>query len=323
MAALNEQQGIVITSPYASINEIDSSFEDGIISEKYVQTLTVNALDFVPLVSSGTSTDIVATINASTEGLRITSGLINIDGSVSFSAGYDPTSKVAAVAGNYASALSGASVKIFPSSSIGIVAYASDGSTEVFRVDVGGTNVGDVKIGNYSGNNGILWDNSASTFKIRGDMDAGSISGTTITASTYTTGASGTTRLNIASNDDAVVWYGSDNNERMRMKTDSSTSPKRGMIYTSNSYQLYLDSASGNIDCGGNGLINVVGVNTTGNIDMNTKSITEIDALNFVARSSTPSNAGDWGQWAHSSGGTYQMRVRLNGANYSQNLSPA
>ena len=59
--------------------------------------ITVSGISFVPLESStGNRGDIVATINASTEGLVITGNLIQINGTTTFSAGYNPTTKVAA-----------------------------------------------------------------------------------------------------------------------------------------------------------------------------------------------------------------------------------
>lgn len=54
-------------------------------------TLAIDRLSFTPV---GTG-NVVSTINASSEGLRIASGKIYIDGSVQFSAGYNPTGKIA------------------------------------------------------------------------------------------------------------------------------------------------------------------------------------------------------------------------------------
>ena len=130
---------------------------------------SVNVTGYIP--TGGAASDVntsVTTINANR---------INISGSTNFTAGYDPTTKVASLGGNYASASgTGARVQIFPDSSTGIVAYDSSNS-KVFEVLVGGSNVGDVIIGNYSGGNGMFWDDSASTFTIKGDMTAGNITG--------------------------------------------------------------------------------------------------------------------------------------------------
>jgi hypothetical protein len=256
---------------------------------------------------------------------------------------------VASTAGTYqTTAATAAKVMLLPDANTGIVAYASDGTSVVFRVLVGGTNVGDVQIGNYSNNNGALWDDSTGKFNIRG----------TIVAETFTTGTSGN-RVAIETAADVIKWYDSGNDVGLQIGLSSST---HADITSFDGRILRLTSASGTVNFNNNnlgGLGNITtsgtisagtfsgnltgnvtgsvsggtlsGTNLTmsewgsfgGDVDMNGNSVREIDALNFNPRSSTPSDAGSWGQWAYSSGGTYQMRVRLNGANYSQNLSPA
>jgi len=54
-------------------------------------TVALGKLDFVPLSSSGATGAVIATINASAEGIRIAADNITISGSTTFSAGYDPT----------------------------------------------------------------------------------------------------------------------------------------------------------------------------------------------------------------------------------------
>jgi len=53
-------------------------------------SLSLQSLDFTPILSSGGTGDIIATINASSEGIRISGDKIRIDGNVSFASGYDP-----------------------------------------------------------------------------------------------------------------------------------------------------------------------------------------------------------------------------------------
>lgn len=67
---------------------------------------------------------------------------------------------VATDGGTYSSSPSNPHVKIFPTTDIGIQVTDAGGSN-VFLAEVGGTNIGDVTIGNYSGNHGILYDASA------------------------------------------------------------------------------------------------------------------------------------------------------------------
>lgn len=59
-------------------------------------SITTSQLNFTPIVSAGGTSSIVATINASAEGLRIQGSKITIDGSVTFGGGYDPSSKLGA-----------------------------------------------------------------------------------------------------------------------------------------------------------------------------------------------------------------------------------
>lgn len=99
------------------------------------------------------------------------------------------TFKLDKVGGSYTTtALTAAKVEIFPTTNIGIRAYASNGTSVVFQVDVGGANVGDVLIGDYVGGSGMLWDNSTSTLKIKGNIEAGNIDADRITSGTLSTG---------------------------------------------------------------------------------------------------------------------------------------
>ncbi|MFA5396038.1 MAG: hypothetical protein WC346_08535 [Methanogenium sp.] len=58
-------------------------------------TITTAQLNFTPLFSAGSTSQIIATINASGEGIRIDADNIYISGSTTFASGYDPTSKLA------------------------------------------------------------------------------------------------------------------------------------------------------------------------------------------------------------------------------------
>jgi len=143
-------------------------------------SISLSQLNFVPLSSSGLTTAIVATINASAEGIVISGGKVEISGSTTFSAGYDPTTKVASAGGNYASAPTGARVLIFPSANIGMQVIDDIGGN-VLEIMVGGTTVGDIIVGDYSGGHGMLWDKSASRLYIKGNLTAGDMSGVDIT----------------------------------------------------------------------------------------------------------------------------------------------
>lgn len=185
----------------------------------------------------------------------------------------------AIVASSFASASSGARVLIFPDANTGIQVIDNVGG-DTFKAIIGGTDVGDIIIGNYAGSNGILWDKSASTFYIKGTMNAGDITGVNITGgiitlsgsgSVFRTGTSGQT-VQIESGGAYILlkdgsttkmkidWNGTDAyiksyGEHLALSTDSS------------SYRVYINS----------------------HMDMNSNDIRTIQLLNMVSRSSNPS----------------------------------
>ena len=75
--------------------------------------------------------------------------------------------KLNILGGSYDSAASGARVRIFPDANTGIQVI-DDAAADVFKVIVGGTNVGDVVLGDYANNKGLFYDKSESTFNIKG-----------------------------------------------------------------------------------------------------------------------------------------------------------
>ena len=80
---------IAAGSAAADVNAGATTINGGKIT---AHTVSINELDFTPVTGS----DVVASINASAEGIRIAGAKIEIDGSVTFSAGYDPSGKLAA-----------------------------------------------------------------------------------------------------------------------------------------------------------------------------------------------------------------------------------
>src|SRR6056297_1111795 len=138
---------------------INSLFNKGYFDGRKISldSITTSQLNFTPTDSD----NVIATINASSEGIDIDADKISISGSTDFDSGYDPSDKVDEEGGSYDSAASGARVRIFPDANTGIQAI-DDSSNDVFKVLVGGTDVGDVIIGNYSGGQGIKYDKSES-----------------------------------------------------------------------------------------------------------------------------------------------------------------
>ena len=77
-------------------------------------------------------------------------------------------SAIQKLTGNIGTADSGARVEIFPDSNTGIQVI-DDGGNDVFLANVGGTNVGDVVIGDLAGDH-IQWDKSASNLNVKGGI---------------------------------------------------------------------------------------------------------------------------------------------------------
>jgi len=122
--------------------------------------------------------------------------------------------KLDSLGGAYNSAGSGARVRIFPDANTGIVAI-DDAAGEVFKVLVGGTDVGDVIIGDFSGNKGVKWDKSAATFTVRGilhapDISVGGTVGVAINLGTTNVALDGANKrilINDGTNDRILIGY--------------------------------------------------------------------------------------------------------------------
>lgn len=155
--------GVVYLSDWR--NSSDLTKIDG--GKIYAGSVTTSQLNFVPVTGS----NVIAKINASAEGITIDADNITINGATTFGSGYDPTGRVLAVGGSYDSAASGARVRIFPDANTGIQVI-DDAAADVFKVEVGGTNVGDVTIGNWAGGQGIKYDKSAGTTSFAGTLVA-------------------------------------------------------------------------------------------------------------------------------------------------------
>jgi hypothetical protein len=142
-------------------------------------TITLSQLNFTPIAG----TNIIATINASPEGIQIDADNFAVSGATTF------TSKVG---GSFTSANSVPRIRIFPNSDIGIE-VVDDLGNNVLKAEVGGTNIGDVTIGNWAGNQGIKYDKSANNTSFSGTIlaSAGTIGGWTIN-STYLNKDTGT-----------------------------------------------------------------------------------------------------------------------------------
>ena len=150
------------------------------------------------------------------------------------------------------SATSGARVEIFPdAANIGIRVY-DDASAIVFRALVGGTDVGDVQIGDYANNKGLLWDKSASTFYVKGAIICGDgssvdggyiISGVIDCSLVYIKSAATGQRIELTGS--GIKTYDSSNNQRVQISNDGSGwFGASNAIYWNTSGSLTVSSAN-------------------------------------------------------------------------------
>jgi len=125
-----------------------------LFTDQIVATLTINDLYLQGDISDGS-------IYTPTSGETITSPDI-VGGTITGT--------------SYRSNINGARFEIFPTwdPTIAQIVYNSAG-TQTFKIEIDGTNTGDITLGDYAGGQGVLWDNSANTFSISGSLVAGSI----------------------------------------------------------------------------------------------------------------------------------------------------
>lgn len=208
--------GVVYLSNWQKSGDL-TKIDGGSIS---ANSVTTTQLNFTPVQS----TNVIASINASAEGITIDADNLTISAATTFSSGYNPTEKTAKVGGTYDSSIGGARIRIFPDSNTAI--QITDGSgNDVFKCLIGGTNIGDVIIGNYAGNQGMYYDKSAVNFDFKGSMTAGTITGTTITGSLFQTAATGsrTTLNQVAGYDYGLVTFDSSENTCHALYPDGRT----------------------------------------------------------------------------------------------------
>lgn len=228
---------------------------------------------------SGVSGDIRITPNGIVARNSSGTTTVSIDGDTGDAVFSGTVTASAIVASSFASASSGARVLIFPDANTGIQIIDNVGS-DTFKAVIGGTDVGDIIIGNYAGSNGILWDKSASTFYIKGTMNAGDITGVNITGgvitlsgvgSKFVTGTSG--QIVQIESGGAYILFKDGSTTKMKMDwngTDAyiqSYGEHLALSTDSSSYRVYINS----------------------HMDLNSNDIRTIQILNMVSRSSNPS----------------------------------
>jgi hypothetical protein len=172
------------------------------------------------------------------------SGSVSIGSGTTYATGYDPTTKVDELAGTYASAATGPRVLLLPDSSTGI--QITTGTLDVFKALVGGTDVGDVIIGDFANNKGIKWDNSATTFTVRGSLNADDITAGTLTGTTVKARTVGSTAVDVwMSGSTGMLEFRYNNSQKGYLTADSSGNVKLqsdGGILISPTGVCYIDS---------------------------------------------------------------------------------
>lgn len=214
---------------------------------------------------SGVSGDIRITPNGIVARNSSGTTTVSIDGDTGDAVFSGTVTASAIVASSFASASSGARVLIFPDANTGIQVIDNAGN-DSFKALVGGTDVGDVIIGNYSGGKGILWDKSASAFYVTGGILTLSGSG-----SKFVSGTSGqTVQIDSAG---AYILFKDESTTKMRIDwngTDAyikSYGEHLALSTDDSSYRVYINS----------------------NMDLNSNDIRTIQILNMVSRSTNPS----------------------------------
>ena len=160
-------------------------------------TVSASALNFTPV---GT-TNIVGTINASSEGITISGAKLTINSSTTFASGYNPTGKVAA--GGAAADVNANTTTI----NGGKITTGTITASQIAANTITASNMNVSSLSAISANLGTI---------TAGSLSAVSISGGTITGSTVTTASSGARMemgTSMAGGGDAMAWYDGSGNE--------------------------------------------------------------------------------------------------------------
>jgi len=115
-------------------------------TEIAASTITTSELNFVPVQD----TDVIASINASSEGIRIEADNIEISGTTTFSAGYNPTNAV----GTFTSTTVSNQKIVIDGSDATIKFYDTNENIVILMDDLSG---GYLRVGEYTGADGEDW----------------------------------------------------------------------------------------------------------------------------------------------------------------------
>jgi len=180
---------------------------------------------------------------------------------------------------------SGARIEIFPEydRNIGLVAYDNQATpAEVFKVVIDGTDVGDVQIGNYSGGQGALWDKSAGTFTVVGNVTASSL-------------AIGTSPNWFKADTSGNIWLGQDTLVNAQANTFAVT--KAGVAYMRNIVISGLAAGSA-VDLQYATNVTAVALSAlSANLGTITAGNITLDTSGYIKGGQTAFDTGDQGFW--------------------------
>lgn len=187
---------------------------------------------------------------------------------------YDPTNGMRILGSSVISSLSGARIEMFPDVNTGIIAYNSI-SGEIFKILVGGSDSGDLIIGDFVGNKGLKWDQSDSTFTVRGILNADDITAGTLTGRTIQTAVSGARILLDTSN---LVAYNSNLDEVFKVLISGTDTGDVIIGDYANSKGIKWDNSGSSFNI--KGIITATAGDFTGTVNVGTAAKVYIDGAN-------------------------------------------
>lgn len=153
--------------------------------------------------------------------------------------------------------------------------FGSNSSNKTLQVTTTGANAGDVEVGDYSaGNDGVIWDESASALKVRGELRLEGSGGALIRA--YASGIFAEDASNNPSfalvNEDTISWNSETLNTRDVLIGDNSTSKAN----------IFFDASAGKFQVRSGTTVQVE-INTSGQVVAGTDTTLDSDGLKIAA----------------------------------------
>lgn len=192
--------------------------------------------------------------------------------------------------------------------------FGSNSSNKTLQVTTTGANAGDVEVGDYSaGNDGVIWDESASALKVRGELRLEGAGNALIRA--YASGIFAEDASNNPSfallNEDSISWNGETLNTRDVLIGDNSASKAN----------IFFDASAGTFSLRG-GTTTAVQINTSGEIEASSGSAKvqmKAAGVRFTSGGASPATVTNL-EWYDPSNA---LDVSIRGVAYDQVTFPA